>query len=125
MAKLLACSIFQKGHQGRSSVRQRYYCKKCWNKTILIMSNEDPGKNMHWQDKLEGMDHLPGEGFNKNSSWNKLHERLQDKKKKTPLWYWAAAACLLCALMIAWLMNDKTQPQVSKTDVKSKQPDKI
>jgi hypothetical protein len=89
------------------------------------MSNEDPGKNISWQNRLESMEHLPGSGFDKNASWNKLHGRLQGKRRKTPLWYWVAAACLFFALMIAWLMNDKTQPWISKTDVKAKKLDKV
>jgi hypothetical protein len=89
------------------------------------MSNEDPGKNIHWRSKLESMEHLPGEPFNKNGSWDKLHERLQDGKKKMPLWYWVAAACLFFALMIAWLMNDRTQSQISKINTPVKQQDKL
>ena len=89
------------------------------------MSNEDQDKNIHWRSKLESMEHSPGEAFNKNGSWNKLHERLQDGKKKMPLWYWVAAACLFFALMITWLMNDKTQPQISKINTPVKQQDKL
>lgn len=90
------------------------------------MSNEKHNKNTGWKIKLEDLAHLPGEDFNKEVSWNKLHERLQNKKKRVPAWYWAAAACLVFALMIVWMTKNETmQSQLPNDKIAVKQPGKI
>ncbi|HEY1871394.1 MAG TPA: hypothetical protein VGG71_10060, partial [Chitinophagaceae bacterium] len=53
-------------------------------------------------------------------------ERLQNKKKRMPVWYWAAAACLVFALMVVAMMkNGNMQPQLPNDKIASKQPEKI
>ncbi|MFI5134169.1 MAG: hypothetical protein ACHQEB_07530 [Chitinophagales bacterium] len=87
------------------------------------MSNENPNSS-HWRNKLEDLEHVPGETYNKNAAWDKLHERLRGKQSsKKILWYWVAAACLLFVLMIAFInyykggskrSNNETATQHSK-----------
>ena len=56
-----------------------------------------------WKSKLEEIESLPGEIFNSEAAWVKLHERIGKKRgNKRPVWYWPAAACLLLALIIPW-----------------------
>ena len=43
--------------------------------------NENPNDDFHWKNKLENLESLPGETFNKEASWEKLHDRLQKKPK--------------------------------------------
>ena len=88
------------------------------------MSNEEQGKNIQWQNKLENMEHLPSPAFDKDASWNKLHERLQNKKKRMPVWYWAAAACLFFAIMIALMMDNNASHLPKKDDIAIKKPEK-
>ena len=81
------------------------------------MLNEDPNRNFHWQNKLEGLECLPGEPFNEDIAWDKLHRRLRGKRSnKKLLWYWVAAACLLFVLMIAFLDYYKGNPTPSKIE---------
>ncbi len=64
------------------------------------MSNEN--LNDHWINKLEDVSRLSGETFiDKNAAWEKLHSRLLQKPQRiNALWFWAAAACFLLALII-------------------------
>ena len=53
------------------------------------MINEKPNNNIDWKDKLDELESLAGEKFNKEVSWEKLHARLQSKPKtKKMIWYW-------------------------------------
>ncbi|MFI5185386.1 MAG: hypothetical protein ACHQF0_01530 [Chitinophagales bacterium] len=99
------------------------------------MSNENPNDNLHWRNKLGDLEHVPGEAFNKDAAWNTLHERLQGKHgSKKVFWYWIAAACLICVLMIAFVnyykgsskrLNDETAIRYSdKTDNSKSMADK-
>lgn len=76
------------------------------------MLYEKPNESLHWKNKLDDLDHLPGEQIpDKNLGWEKLHNRLQEKSRnKIVRWYWTAAACLLLVIGIPWLtINEKDQ----------------
>ncbi|MDQ6762855.1 MAG: hypothetical protein M3015_09550 [Bacteroidota bacterium] len=79
------------------------------------MQNENPNSDFHWKSKLESLENLPGETFNKDAAWDKLHGR--EHKKRTngkAVWYWAAAACLLIALFIPWFISKKNENTLVK-----------
>jgi hypothetical protein len=89
------------------------------------MLNEKPSNDFHWKSKLEEIESLPGETFNKETAWEKLHERIQEKSGTTnAVWYWAAAACLLLALIIPWLFlaNKKESVLVKNNPVQKQIP---
>jgi len=90
------------------------------------MINEDPNNGFHWKNKLDELEILPGETFNKEMVWNKVHDRLHRKSgKKKTVWYWAAAAILLFLLIIPLLTLHKSEPQVVKTETIVKQSNEI
>jgi hypothetical protein len=81
------------------------------------MLNEKPNNNFYWKDKLQELESLPGEIFNKEASWERLHTRLQSKpKNKKLIWYWAAAACLLIAILSPWFLSNKKQNDFVKNN---------
>jgi hypothetical protein len=83
------------------------------------MSHENPDKHIHWRDRLEGLDYLPGKTLNKDAAWDKLYGRLGGKQRhKKIAWYWIAAACSAIVLTVALTMNTNT----SKPDVTNIQP---
>jgi hypothetical protein len=74
------------------------------------MTNEKPNNNSNWINKLDELKSIHGGAFNKEASWNKLHERLYSKSnKRKVIWYWLAAACLFFALFISLLMSHKKE----------------
>lgn len=85
------------------------------------MSNEK--RSDSWIDELDGLDGLPGEApFDKMAAWDRLHQRLEEKKgKKRTTWYWAAA-CLFIACTVIVLpkqQHDETiAPPVSRVHIK-------
>jgi len=87
------------------------------------MLHEKPGNDFHWKSKLEELESLLGETFNKDAAWEKLHERMQGKhRNKKALWYWSAAACLLSAIMISWLfLTNKNETILVKNNPVPKQ----
>jgi len=81
------------------------------------MLNEKPNNNFHWKNKLEEIESLSGETFNKEAAWEKLHERMQGKSRnKKAVWYWAAAACLMLALLIPWFLSNKKESVLVKNN---------
>jgi hypothetical protein len=87
------------------------------------MSNENPNNTPGWRNKLDGLEHLPGSTFNRDSTWDKLYGRLPgNKKSKKVLWYWMAAACLLFGVMIAILNYQKPNSQASNGETVMEQP---
>ena len=85
------------------------------------MSNENPNKEFHWKNKLEELEHLPGEIFDKEIVWEKLHARLQPKTKNKKInWYWIAAACLFFALCVSFFLSNKKENVLVKNDVPQK-----
>jgi hypothetical protein len=85
------------------------------------MPNENPNKAFHWKNKLEELESLPGEIFNKEIVWEKLHARLQPKTKNKKInWYWIAAACLFFALCVSFFLSNKKENVLVKNDVPQK-----
>ncbi len=84
------------------------------------ISNEN--LNDHWINKLEDVSRLPGETFtDKNAAWEKLHSRLLQKPQRLKaLWFWAAAACLLLAILIpAMILNKKQEGLVQNIPIQT------
>lgn len=86
------------------------------------MLNEKYNDPFRWKNKLEGLSSLPGETrLNKDSSWERLHERLQQRPRMSKAgWYWAAASILL-ACSIPLLIKNKNENVVVKTSPLQKQ----
>ncbi len=89
------------------------------------MSNENPNNDFHWKSKLEGLENLPGEAFNKEELWDNLHGRLHKKNaNKKLIWLYAAAACLLIALLLSWFFTNKKEDVLVKNSVRKNQDQK-
>lgn len=85
------------------------------------MINEKPNKECHWKNKLADLESLPGETFNKEAAWEKLHTRLQPKSKNKKItWYWIAAACLFFAVCISFFLSNKKENVLVKNNVMQK-----
>lgn len=86
------------------------------------MQNEN---HNNWKQKLEELDSLPGESLHdKNASWEKLYARIGGKKQsKKAVWYWAAAACILFALMMPIAILNKKTHQVDSVTIEQKPPE--
>ena len=85
------------------------------------MPNENPNKMFHWKNKLEDLQSLPGEIFNKEAAWGKLHTRLQPRaKNKKITWYWIAAAFLFFTLCISFFFSNKKENVLVKNNVRQK-----
>ena len=84
----------------------------------------DEKQNNSWQHKLEELDQLPGTEWRKDAAWDKLYTRLQEKpRRKKTIWYMTAAACLLIAVVIAWMvMNPPKNELAIKPALKRNQP---
>ncbi len=81
------------------------------------MLNENPNNDFHWKTKLEGLESLPGETLNIEEAWDKLHDRLHKKiANKKVEWFYAAAACLLVALLLPWFLYNKKENIVAKNN---------
>ena len=66
----------------------------------------------HWKDKLEEAGSFPVASANKDLAWQKLSTRLQKKqRRKSAVWYWLAAACLLP--LIVFVMLNYTKDEIS------------
>jgi hypothetical protein len=64
------------------------------------MSNERTDEFLSWRGRLDQPDALPEQGLdNHEASWQRLAERLREKPRRRMTGYWAAAACLLLALI--------------------------
>ena len=79
------------------------------------MNNDNRNKDITWQSKLDALDGLPGEVFNKNAAWNKLRAR-ESKKKKfiKPVWYYVAAACIIIIFLLSSFWPDKVEKVLVK-----------
>ncbi len=81
------------------------------------MTNEKPNNNINWKNKLEELESSAGEVFNKEASWEKLYPRLHAKPdNKKIIWYWAAAACLLIAILSPWFLSNKKENDFVKNN---------
>jgi hypothetical protein len=71
--------------------------------------------------KLEDTDSLQALLLqDKNASWEKLHNRLQQKKRRlSPAWYWAAAACLLLVSSIPLFIAKEKKPDAESDHLKN------
>jgi len=86
------------------------------------MTNEKQTDSFHWKNKLEALDSLPGESItNKNAAWEKLSVRLHERpgRNKT-IWYWAAAG-LLVAILVPWVIANKKENNLAATGPLQKQ----
>lgn len=89
------------------------------------MIEEKAGDEFGWKNKLEQMENLPHEKFNKEAAWGKLHERIQGRPRdKKAVWYWMAAACLILALIVPWLFlaNKKENILVKNSQAPKQNP---
>ena len=85
------------------------------------MTNEKPNSSSNWRNKLHELKSIQGHGFNKETSWNKLHERLHSKSNnRKGVWYWLAAACLFFALVISFFLSNKKEKGLVKNNVVQK-----
>lgn len=87
------------------------------------MLNENLNNTPNWKQKLETADSFPGEAvYNKKAAWEKLHARLGGKtRRKKPVWYWMAAACITFALIIPLVYSIRNNQQQTTSTVKEKQ----
>lgn len=82
------------------------------------MINENHNKTVNWRSKLDELQSLGETTPDKNVLWEKLHKRLGGKKRNTKTaWYWIAAACLLLALMIPFLISNKENKGIKENVV--------
>jgi hypothetical protein len=72
------------------------------------MLNENQNKT-GWKSRLENTIDLGGETCrDKNELWEKLDSRLHgNPRRKRFVWYWAAAACLMLALMFPFIKGNR------------------
>jgi hypothetical protein len=84
------------------------------------MTNER--SNSDWINKLDELERIEETAFNKETSWNKLYERLYLKSgKRKTIWYWLATACLFFVLFISLFMPHKRESVIAKNNL---QPNK-
>jgi hypothetical protein len=85
------------------------------------MINEKQNNNIDWRDKLGKLTSIQGEVFDKEISWNKLHEKLYSKSNnRKAIWYWLAAACLFFALLISIFLSNKKENVLVKNNSERK-----
>ena len=61
----------------------------------------------NWRNRLDELSQEPGT-YNHTALWEKLEERLPVKKQTKRRWvYWAAAACIITALLLPLLMKNR------------------
>ncbi|MEO8861648.1 MAG: hypothetical protein ABI358_09505 [Ginsengibacter sp.] len=88
------------------------------------MTNEKPDNNSGWISQLDELECSQDEAFNKETSWNKLHERLHSRpNKRKAIWYWLAAACLFFTLFLSLFMLHKKENVLVKNILQSKKSD--
>lgn len=86
------------------------------------MSNEK--RSDSWIDKLDELEAVPGGApFDKMAAWERLHQRLDEKKdKKRAVWYWAAACLFLASIVLVLpkqVHKADVAPAISKVDIKN------
>lgn len=85
------------------------------------MLNESQNNLSYWKNKLETLDSLQEETFDKAAAWEKLDERLNEKHPgKKAAWYWAAAACLVLAFFTTRLLRINREIPMLKNDIQAK-----
>jgi len=75
------------------------------------MQNRKIEETMHWKNKLEELDNLPGETWDKDVAWEKLHQRVEGKPRNKKIIYRYAliAACLVFLLSLYWIVGNKSE----------------
>src|SRR5688500_743420 len=75
------------------------------------MQNRKIEETMHWKNKLEELDNLPGETWDKDVAWEKLHQRVEGKPRNKKIIYRYAliAACLVFILPLYWIVQNKSE----------------
>ena len=78
--------------------------------------------NDSWRKKLERLDQLPGQAFDKTTTWEKLETKLREKKPRKKIgWFWPiAASVLIIALLAIFLFpssKDK-KPDIARSFIK-------
>ncbi|MDQ6902655.1 MAG: hypothetical protein M3139_06545 [Bacteroidota bacterium] len=87
------------------------------------MQSEESNNTFHWKNKLQELENLQTDAFDKEAAWDKLHARLHNKPaKKKFIWYWAAAAVLLIALTFPWLKKHNKDPKIVKIESTNADP---
>jgi hypothetical protein len=85
------------------------------------MTNEKPNNSSNWRNKLDELKSIQGDGFNKETSWDKLHERLHSKSNnRERVWYWLAAACLFFALFISFFLSNEKENGLVQNNIQQK-----
>jgi hypothetical protein len=70
----------------------------------------DSEKQIDIKEKLDALNSLPGEAFNKDTAWDKLQQRLEKKPRRNKaVWYWAAACLLPLAVLLIWIPSNKKE----------------
>jgi hypothetical protein len=77
--------------------------------------------NQTLRSKLADLVSLPGEELqDKAAAWSTLHDRLRKKPRRiNPLWYWAAAA-LIIACSLPFIITKKKAEEIVKADATEK-----
>jgi len=82
----------------------------------------DSGKQADIKERLDALESLPGESFDKVLTWEKLHRRLKDKpRRKGIVWLWAAACLLPLVLFLLLRTNSKNESVLVKNIDRQKQ----
>jgi hypothetical protein len=81
------------------------------------MSNKILNNQNNWKRKLDELDDWPAASMpDKNVAFKRLHGRLTGKRSdKKVVWYWAAAACLLFAIIAPFAFRKSSAPPISET----------
>ncbi len=81
------------------------------------MLNDNQNSSAAWKAKLDSLDDLSDDTFDRAAAWDKLHHRLTEKPASKKFgWYWAAAACLvLMAAVGLFTTSNRQQPLVKQT----------
>lgn len=77
--------------------------------------------NQSLRSRLADLDSLPGEELHdKSAAWSRLHDRLGEKPRRiNPLWYWAAAA-LIIACSLPFIITHSHPEGIAKEDADKK-----
>lgn len=83
--------------------------------------------NQTLRSKLADLDSLPGEELqDKAAAWSNLHDRLRKRPGRiNPLWYWAAAALIIACSLPFIITNKKTEGIVKEDAVEKIQQQPI
>ncbi len=89
------------------------------------MQSDNPNKEQPWKHRLDELDSLPGQPFDKESAWEKLQNRRQQKKGKKMLWLYVAAASFIAILFLVWFSPLKKENMLVEKGEKNLPVEKI